>query len=176
MRLKIAIGVIIVGVLGVWAFFKFSDFMAIDKCLDSGGAWNYETRECEYELPDSLQSKPDKINLIGSKWYSKGYRIFAGDTLTFISNQDVENYSGELSWTFDSKYQVNGDTIIIATITSEFELADVSTLKPELIEKYFYSPDTLKLVHSQHYNYQSESWVESDSIVFEAKNEFVRVK
>jgi hypothetical protein len=176
MRLKIAIGVFIVGVVGVWAFFKFSDFMAIDKCLDSGGAWNYETRECEYELTDSLQGKHISSVLIGSKWYSKGYQIFDGDTLTFVSDHVVENYSGELTWTFDSEYEINGDTIIISTIISAFELADVSDLKPELIEKYLYSPDTLKLVHSHHYNYLSESWVESDSAVFEAKGEFFRVK
>jgi hypothetical protein len=70
MRLKITIGVIIVGVIGVWAFFSFSDFLAIDKCLDSGGAWNYETRECEYDVPDSVQKKQISATLIGSKWYT----------------------------------------------------------------------------------------------------------
>lgn len=176
MRLKIAIGFIIVVMIGVWAFFKFSDFMAIDKCLDRGGAWNYETRECEYELHDSFQGKQISSMLIGSKWYSKGYQIFDGDTLTFVSDRLVENYSGELTWTFDSEYEIDGDTIIISTKTSAFELADVSDLKPELIEKYLYSTDSLNLVHSQHYNYRSESWVESDSVVFEAKGVFFRVK
>lgn len=175
MRMKVAIGVIIVMVIGIGSFFGFSDFMAIDKCLDSGGAWNYETRECEYDLQDSLQGKQISSLIIGSKWYSKGYRIFAGDTLTFVSDREVENYSGELSWTFDSKYKISGDTIIISTITSAFELADVSDLKPELIEKYLYSPDSLTLVHSEHYNYQSESWVQSDSVVFEM-GKYFRVK
>ena len=31
-----------------WAFMN-SEFIAIDKCLDSGGKYNYEAQVCEYE-------------------------------------------------------------------------------------------------------------------------------
>ena len=28
-------------------FYKIKYFFALDGCLDRGGAWNYETRECD---------------------------------------------------------------------------------------------------------------------------------
>jgi len=33
--------------IGICIFLYMSDFFDIDKCLDGGGRWNYETRECE---------------------------------------------------------------------------------------------------------------------------------
>lgn len=29
-------------------FFACSDFVVIDSCLDSGGAWDYQTKTCKY--------------------------------------------------------------------------------------------------------------------------------
>ena len=37
----------VVALLVAWILFKRSDFLAVDRCLDQGGRWNYETKECE---------------------------------------------------------------------------------------------------------------------------------
>ena len=34
--------------IGIFIIYKLYDFMIIDKCLDNGGKWNYETCKCEY--------------------------------------------------------------------------------------------------------------------------------
>jgi hypothetical protein len=39
--------VIIIGVIAVIAALWMKRFMAIDKCLDAGGRWNYEKGLCE---------------------------------------------------------------------------------------------------------------------------------
>jgi hypothetical protein len=39
---------IIALVLTILAVYKVKEFMAIDSCLDRGGAWLYETNQCEY--------------------------------------------------------------------------------------------------------------------------------
>jgi hypothetical protein len=31
----------------IWAGTKAKRFIEIDKCLDSGGRWNHETKKCE---------------------------------------------------------------------------------------------------------------------------------
>lgn len=36
-------------VILVFVFFRINRFLEIDSCLDSGGRWNYETNQCEYE-------------------------------------------------------------------------------------------------------------------------------
>ncbi|NIP31077.1 MAG: hypothetical protein GTN59_11095 [Candidatus Dadabacteria bacterium] len=33
--------------LSIWLFIN-SEFLKVDDCLDSGGRFNYETKECEY--------------------------------------------------------------------------------------------------------------------------------
>jgi FtsZ-interacting cell division protein ZipA len=42
----IVLTVVIIAIIGIgmWC----NRFMEIDKCLDSGGRWNYETNECEH--------------------------------------------------------------------------------------------------------------------------------
>ncbi len=34
-------------VIGTLYFVYVSEFMKIDRCLDAGGRWNYELKECE---------------------------------------------------------------------------------------------------------------------------------
>lgn len=33
--------------LVIFAGYKMVEFLAVDKCLDNGGRWNYEEWECE---------------------------------------------------------------------------------------------------------------------------------
>jgi len=41
--------IIIAGFGGIFVYLKSTDFFfAIDKCLDSGGRWNYDEKKCEY--------------------------------------------------------------------------------------------------------------------------------
>lgn len=45
---KVIWAVLIVASLAI-LFFYFKRWIDIDRCLDRGGRWNYETRECEGE-------------------------------------------------------------------------------------------------------------------------------
>ena len=47
MKIKLIFGFIIIVSFGAFWFVKYSTFLKVDKCLDSGGSWNYETKECE---------------------------------------------------------------------------------------------------------------------------------
>jgi hypothetical protein len=38
---------LMVAALGMSACDKQSEALAIDRCLDQGGRWNYETKKCE---------------------------------------------------------------------------------------------------------------------------------
>jgi hypothetical protein len=40
----VLIGLLLVGALAFW----FKGWLAVDKCLDSGGRWNAENNECEH--------------------------------------------------------------------------------------------------------------------------------
>lgn len=40
---------------------KLTRFFEIDKCLDSGGRWNYELEQCEYA--DIIKLETDTIGL-----------------------------------------------------------------------------------------------------------------
>jgi len=39
--------IVVVIVAALTVYLVFSDFLKIDRCLDSGGKWNYETKVCE---------------------------------------------------------------------------------------------------------------------------------
>ncbi|NPD86199.1 hypothetical protein HNS38_15605 [Lentimicrobium sp. L6] len=47
--------IILIG--GIYIFNELSEFMKIDKCLDSGGSWNEETKECIHCESDFRQIK-----------------------------------------------------------------------------------------------------------------------
>jgi len=47
-RKKRILIVILIVALALILFFYIRDFMIIDKCLDSGGRWNYEEGKCEH--------------------------------------------------------------------------------------------------------------------------------
>lgn len=36
-------------IAGFIVFWLAKGFLAIDRCLDSGGRWNYEVKQCEHE-------------------------------------------------------------------------------------------------------------------------------
>ena len=37
---------VVIGVLGYLVYAYFSESLAVDRCLDSGGAFNYQTKAC----------------------------------------------------------------------------------------------------------------------------------
>ncbi len=49
---------------GFWAYPKINHFFKIDRCLDRGGKWNYETNECESDPQEKhvLLQKTDSTN------------------------------------------------------------------------------------------------------------------
>ncbi len=44
----IVIGLLLAALIILLLWVRYGEFWAIDDCLDSGGAWNYETEECEH--------------------------------------------------------------------------------------------------------------------------------
>lgn len=45
----VVVGLAFWGVIGVFGYFAYSygsEVLAVDRCLDSGGAFNYQTNEC----------------------------------------------------------------------------------------------------------------------------------
>jgi len=162
----------ILAILFFIGFVKYSTFFKIDKCLDSGGSWNYETGKCEYETNENI--KLNELELIGIKWYSTGQNNIPGDTLTFTSQDNVEYFLGELSWTFDSKYKISNDTLIIETVTSAFEVKNITGLKPDLIQKYFVTNDSLKLIYLG--NWRGNKWTEASQERYNNINDFRKIK
>ena len=162
----------ILSILLIVGFVKYSTFFKIDKCLDSGGSWNYETGKCEYAKNENINQ--NEIELKGTKWYSAGQNNFLGDTLTFTSQDNVEYFLGELSWYFDSKYKIEKDTLIIVTVTAAFEVNDITGLKPDLIQKYCLTNDSLKLVYLG--NWKGNKWVEASHDRYNNINDFKRIK
>lgn len=45
---KITMFLFAVFVLALYYFVRYSEFMQIDRCLDRGGAWNYDQHRCEF--------------------------------------------------------------------------------------------------------------------------------
>lgn len=132
---------------------------------------------------DKIESDKDHdFNLLGTEWYNDPYinpngeQIFDnGDSLYFYSDDKVRYFIGsELSFTFTSEYSVNKDTLILKTKLQAFEVADVSHLDPNLIQKYLISPDTLHLVYSAFK--RNDKFIESDSSSYTKANSFIRIK
>jgi hypothetical protein len=42
------LAIIFIGVVGLILWIRHGEYWAIDSCLDSGGAWNYATKECQH--------------------------------------------------------------------------------------------------------------------------------
>lgn len=115
----------------------------------------------------------DNNSIVGSKWCTE-VQGFSSDTLTFKANNEVEYFMSELNWVFDSNYELVGDTVIIKTITIDFEVDDISEFKPDLIQKYLLKSNTMKLFYLA--NYRNNKWVEAESDRYDSINDFVRVK
>lgn len=45
---------VVIGFLGYFAYSYFAEALAVDRCLDSGGAFNYQAKECIRDLPQTL--------------------------------------------------------------------------------------------------------------------------
>lgn len=174
MRNKLIIGFIIIASFGTFGFVKYSTFFKIDKCLDSGGSWNYQTKECEHSPKiEILQTKLIEV-LIGTKWCARGYQSFPSDTLTFKAQNKVEYFMGELSWIFDSHFEQKGDTVIIETCTMAFEVADISGMKPDLLQKYLLKSNSMKLIYLA--NYRNNKWIVASHERYDFINDFKRVE
>ncbi len=52
--LIIVLVLIIITVAGIISFNKTTEFLAIDKCLDNGGSWNYQTESCDSTIQESI--------------------------------------------------------------------------------------------------------------------------
>ncbi|MGB3852672.1 MAG: hypothetical protein WA958_22095 [Tunicatimonas sp.] len=111
--------------------------------------------------------------IVGTRWYSKTSHL-PNDSLFFISAHEVEYFMGELSWTFNSHYKFEGDTVTIWTIVAAFEMDDTIELEPDLIQKYILLGDSMKLVYLA--NRRGRNFVEADSNRYRLINDFVRIK
>ncbi len=45
----IIVTVLLVAILAAAYFLYLSEFMKVDRCLDAGGRWNSELKQCEFE-------------------------------------------------------------------------------------------------------------------------------
>lgn len=122
------------------------------------------------------KKKPSKsiFSIVGTKWYREGNNILPGDTLHFINETEVRYYMGELSRTFDSKYELNKDTVFIQTITAALEVNDVEGFEPDLIQKYLISGDSLKLLYLA--NRRRGEVIEASPNRYKRINDFVKIK
>ena len=84
----LTIGLLLI-LTGIWTYPKVDQFFKVDSCLDKGGRWNYETKECEFESNNehAVSQKADSI---------KGYNQLADEqnrSIYTISeyNTDLEN-------------------------------------------------------------------------------------
>jgi len=46
LNLWLFVGIVAAGILAAWLIPYLSEFIAVDKCLDAGGSFNYQTGEC----------------------------------------------------------------------------------------------------------------------------------
>lgn len=147
MKLRTLIFTTIIAVIGIFGIRFLREFIESDKCLDSGGRWNYELGICEeYHLV-----------LEGSIWKSRGTELFNGDSLTFINSTDVDYFIGEHEWIFNSKYELSGNTLKILTKTIELEIEDASQLSYDLQQTFHVTQDSLILIELR--NRKNGVWI-----------------
>lgn len=132
--------------IGIFGFRTISEFIKSDRCLDSGGSWNYELGICE----------EFQMDLEGSIWTSEGTELFNGDSLTFLNSTDVEYFMGGFDWVFDSKYQLSGNSLKMLTKTTAFEVDDVSELPYDLEQTFHVTQDSLILIELR--NLRNGTW------------------
>ena len=100
---------------GIWAFPKVDQFFKVDRCLDKGGSWNYETQECEYDEEVTDSQKTDSLNgydQLADEENREAYTISEYNTdlekknierpeMTIISNPSVDTTHLFKIWTLD---------------------------------------------------------------------------
>ncbi len=113
--------ILILGLLliltGIWAYPKIDQFFKVDSCLDKGGRWNYETKECESIEERSVSQKTDSL---------KGYNQLADE-------QDRKTYTiSEYNTDLESKNIDRPEKSIITNpIVDTTELFKIWTLDPD---------------------------------------------
>lgn len=105
-----------------------------------------KTQKENIEKKVTAENLKIELDLVKSIWASNGIHGLQGDSLIFVSEKHVRYYMGEISWDFDSDYRISNDTLTIKTITAAFEMNDVSGLKPDLIQNYVITKDSLILI------------------------------
>jgi hypothetical protein len=60
----LTIGLLLI-LTGIWAYPKIDQFFKVDSCLDKGGRWNYETKECEFDSEDEFSDSQKTDSLTG---------------------------------------------------------------------------------------------------------------
>lgn len=102
---------------GIWVYPKIDQFFKVDSCLDKGGRWNYETKECEFVSKEeqSISLKTDSLkgyNQLADDAYRKTYTISEYNTdlesknidrpeRSIITNPTVDTTSLFKIWTLD---------------------------------------------------------------------------
>ena len=163
MKFRIIIILIISGAFGVFGFNWVKNFIEVDRCLDGGGRWNYETNTCEF----SDRTQP---SLKGTVWISEN-EVGGFDSLIFTSANEVTYYLEEVTWDFRSTYTMDGNIVTVLTKTYELEVENPDNFEPNLKQKYRFNDLTLELIYEA--DFRNEQWNERST---ENLNDFKRLK
>jgi hypothetical protein len=108
----VIISVLILIISGLYILIDKSDFWKIDKCLDSGGSWNYDSKEC-------IKCKSDFLQLKKAENYS------------ICSKYEIENRSEKLIDSFQivPHGYISDNFIKIAPKQTRKFITDMSTIK-----------------------------------------------
>lgn len=113
--------ILIIGLLLIliWAYPKIEQFFKVDNCLDKGGKWNYETKECEFD------SNIDHIGIQKSDSLN-GYNQLADEQNR--NNYTVSEYNTDLE---NENIDRPEKTIITNPTIDTTELFKIWTLDPD---------------------------------------------
>jgi len=120
------------------------------------------------------EKQEKKINLEKTVWASNGIYSPEGDSLIFKSDKKVRLYLGDLGFDFDSEYKISNDTLIIETILAAFEMNNISGLKPDLIQKYLITKDSLQLLYLA--NRRNNKWEKADTNRVKQISNYYKIK
>jgi hypothetical protein len=114
----LTIGLLLI-LIGIWVYPKIDQFFKVDSCLDKGGRWNYETKECEFDSEEEFldSQKTDSLNgynQLADEQNRKTYTISEYNTDLERKNIDRPN-----------------KTIIINPTVDTTELFKIWTLDPD---------------------------------------------
>ena len=56
--------ILFVPLIAVWVYPRIEEFYKVDRCLDSGGSWNYDLEKCDFESTNTISIKNTDIESI----------------------------------------------------------------------------------------------------------------